>query len=138
LMSGSGARGALAGRSADVTSAHRKCLFPWVSPYYEEPLVLDRGEGVWVRDAEGREYLDFFSGILTTSVGHCHPAVVEAVDEQMRRLGHTSTLYVTERQVEVARTLAELAPGGLEVSAFTNSGTEAIETALMAAMAHTG
>jgi 4-aminobutyrate aminotransferase-like enzyme len=54
-------------------------------------------------DAEGREYLDFFAGILTTSVGHCHPEVNARVQEQVERLGHTSTLYVTENQVEVAR-----------------------------------
>jgi len=136
---GIGVEATQGGRGAEeVIRAHRERLFPWVRPYYHEPLVLDRGEGVWVRDVEGREYLDLFSGILTTSVGHAHPVVVDAVDRQMRRLGHTSTLYVTEPQVEAARLLAELTPGELSVTAFTNSGTEAVETAVMAAFAHTG
>ena len=117
---------------------HREHLFPWVKPYYAEPLVLSQGEGVWVRDKEGKEYLDFFAGILTTSVGHCHPDVVSAVEAQMRRLGHTSTLYVTEQQVAAAEQLSRLSPGDLNRSAFTNSGTEANETALAAACIHTG
>lgn len=105
---------------------------------YSEPLVLEEGDGVRVRDADGREYLDLFSGILTTSVGHCHPGVTRAVAEQMAKLGHTSTLYATAPQVEAARRIAEIAPGGLGRTFFTNSGTEAIETALMMACLATG
>jgi 4-aminobutyrate aminotransferase len=122
----------------EVIQAHRDYLFPNVTPYYKEPLVLEEGEGVWVRDANGREYLDFFAGILTTSLGHCHPRIVEAVREQVGRLGHTSTLYVTRVQAEAARKLGEIAPGDLRRVFFTNSGTEAIETALTAACIHTG
>lgn len=124
--------------SEDVLAGQREFLFPSVRPLYDEPLVLDEGEGVRVRDVDGREYLDFFSGILTTSVGHCHPKVVERVQAQVRRLGHTSPLYVTEPQVEAARRLAEIAPGGLSQTFFTNSGTEAIETAIHMAFLHTG
>jgi 4-aminobutyrate aminotransferase-like enzyme len=122
----------------EVLQAHRDHLFPCVTPYYKHPLVLEEGEGVWVRDADGREYLDFFAGILTTSVGHCHPRVVEAVRDQVGRLGHTSTLYVTRVQAEAAKKLGEIAPGGLRRVFFTNSGTEAIETALTLACIHTG
>jgi 4-aminobutyrate aminotransferase-like enzyme len=123
---------------SDIWSRHRAHIFPWVKPYYEEPLVLCAGNGVWVRDAGDREYLDLFGGILTTSVGHCHPEVVAAVQSQARRLGHTSTLYLTEGQVEAAEILARLSPGDLHRSAFTNSGTEAIETAVTAACVRTG
>jgi len=91
---------------------------------------------VW--DADGREYLDFFSGILSTSLGHCHPRIVAALTEQARTLGHTSTLYVTEPQVEAARRLAAIAPGNLKRSFFSNSGTEAIETAINLACIYTG
>ena len=122
----------------DIWSRHRAHLFPWVKPYYDEPLLLCSGQGVWVRDAGGREYLDLFGGILTTSVGHCHPHVVAAVEGQARRLGHTSTLYLTEGQVAAAEILARLSPGDLRRSAFTNSGTEAIETAVTAACVRTG
>lgn len=124
--------------STDVVEAQRERLFPWVKPYYQDPIVMDEGEGVWVRDADGREYLDFFAGIVTTSIGHCHPAVVQRVRDQVGRLGHTSTLYVTRQQVEAAETLARIAPDGLVRTAFVNSGTEANETAVMAARIFTG
>lgn len=124
--------------SERVLAGHSEFLFPAVRPLYDEPLVLDEGEGVRVRDVDGREYLDLFSGILTTSVGHCHPEVVGRVQAQVGRLGHTSTLYVTEPQVEAARRLAEIAPGQLSQTFFTNSGTEAIETAIHMACLHTG
>ncbi len=126
------------GLATDVTGRHRRHLFPWVKPYYAEPIVLSEGEGVWVRDAEGREYLDFFAGILTTSLGHCHPEVIAAVESQIHRLGHTSPLYVTEQQVAAAERLSRLSPGHLSRCAFTNSGTEAIESALTAACLYTG
>ncbi len=124
--------------SIDQVQAHRDHLFPWVKPYYGDPVVITEGEGVWIRDEKGREYLDFFAGIVTTSIGHCHPAVVERVRDQVGRLGHTSTLYVTREQIEAAATLMGIAPEGLTRTAFTNSGTEAIETAVMAARIFTG
>ena len=124
--------------SERVLAGHSEFLFPAVRPLYDEPLVLDEGEGVRVRGVDGREYLDLCSGILTTSVGHCHPEVVGRVQAQVGRLGHTSTLYVTEPQIEAARRLAEIAPGQLSQTFFTNSGTEAIETAIHMACLHTG
>jgi 4-aminobutyrate aminotransferase len=116
----------------------RKYVFPAVKPYYEAPLVLEEAKGVLARDDSGTEYLDLFSGILTTGIGHCHPAVVDAVREQAGRLGHTSTLYVTQPQIEAAKRLAAIAPGALQKTFFTNSGTEAIETAIMTARLYTG
>ena len=125
-------------RTRALTAAQADYLFPWVRPYYSEPLALSEGEGVWVRDVEGEEYLDLFAGILTTSVGHCNPAVLDAVHDQMGRLGHTSTLYVTEGQIEAARSLAEITPGSLRTTCFTNSGTEAVEAAVATARLYTG
>jgi 4-aminobutyrate aminotransferase-like enzyme len=116
----------------------KRLLFPCVSPFYAEPVVMEKGQGVWVTDVNGKEYLDLFAGVLTTSVGHCHPEVVERVHEQSSRLGHTSTLYVTEQQIDVARKLEAISPGALQSSFFTNSGTEAVETAIMLARIHTG
>lgn len=124
--------------SEQVRAAHRDYLFPCAPPLYNEPIVLAEGHGVTAVDAEGREYLDFFSGILTTAIGHCHPEVVERVREQVGILGHTSTLYLTENQTRVARRLNEIAPGKLSKSFFTNSGTEAVETAVMLACMYTG
>jgi 4-aminobutyrate aminotransferase-like enzyme len=124
--------------NADIVAGQREYLLPSMLHMYSEPLALAEGKGVRVRDADGREYLDLFSGILTTSIGHAHPRIIQRVTEQMNRLGHVSTLYATEAQVEAARLLAEIAPGNLKRTFFTNSGTEAIETALMLACLHTG
>lgn len=124
--------------NAEIVAGQREWLLPAMLHMYSEPLALAEGKGVRVKDADGREYLDLFSGILTTSLGHCHPRIIERVTEQMGRLGHVSTLYATEVQVEAARRLAEMAPGNLTRTFFTNSGTEAIETALMMACLHTG
>lgn len=124
--------------SAEILQGQREYLLPAMLHMYSEPLALAEGHGVRVTDADGIEYLDLFSGILTTSIGHGHPRIVERVTEQMARLGHVSTLYATEIQVEAARKLAAIAPGDLKRTFFTNSGTEAIETALQMACVHTG
>lgn len=124
--------------SAETIAGQREYLLPSMLHMYEEPMALAEGEGVRVRDPEGREYLDLFAGILTTSVGHCNPRVVEATTRQMQRLGHISTLYAHETQVEAARKIAEISPGELKRTFFSNSGTEAIETALMMACLATG
>jgi 4-aminobutyrate aminotransferase-like enzyme len=121
-----------------VRSGWKEFIVPAASPYYRDPLVLVEGSGSTVTDAEGHEYLDFFCGILTTGIGHCHPEVVERVREQVGRLGHVSTLYLNEPQVSAARRLAGIAPGKLQKTFFTNSGTEAVETAIMLARMVTG
>jgi 4-aminobutyrate aminotransferase-like enzyme len=124
--------------AASVKSGWKDFVIPAAAPYYKDPLVLVEGSGSYVTDAEGTEYLDFFCGILTTGIGHCHPEVTERVREQVGRLGHTSTLYLSEPQVNAARRLAGIAPGGLRKTFFTNSGTEAVETAVMLARMYTG
>ncbi len=134
----SGPKATLATNAEAVKAGRKEFLFPCAPPYYDDPLVLVAGHGVTAIDAEGREFLDLFSGILTTSLGHCHPEVVEYVQDQLATLGHTSTLYLTEHQVELARRLASIAPDGLNKSFFTNSGTEAVETAIIAACTYTG
>ncbi|MFQ5614044.1 MAG: aspartate aminotransferase family protein [Anaerolineae bacterium] len=106
--------------------------------YYTEPLPIARGEGMHVWDVDGKRYLDFFAGILTVSVGHCHPHVTERIREQAGTLVHSSTLYPNENHVALAEKLAQIAPGRLQKSYFTNSGTEANETAIMLARSYTG
>ncbi|HMB90337.1 MAG TPA: aminotransferase class III-fold pyridoxal phosphate-dependent enzyme, partial [Rhodothermales bacterium] len=113
----------------EVRAGQKAFLWPCVASFYKEPLVVVEASGMEVVDAEGRCYLDFFAGILTTGIGHCHPEVVRRVQEQVARLGHTSTLYQTENQVRVAERLAGIAPGPLRQTFFTNSGSEAVETA---------
>ena len=124
--------------TAAVKADYQKYLFHCAPPYYADPLVLVEGQGSRVIDSEGREFLDFFCGILTTGIGHCHPEVVERIREQVGTLGHISTLYLSENYVEMAKRLAAIAPGKLNRSFFTNSGTEAVETAVMVACMYTG
>ncbi len=121
-----------------VLADQQAFLFPCVANLYEEPIVLTKGKGAFVEDIEGRTYLDFFGGILTVSLGHCQPEVVDAISRQAAQLGHVSTLYATENLVGAAKRLAKLTPGALKKSFWTNSGTEADETAVLLAKIHTG
>ncbi len=121
-----------------IRHKHREYLMPAVTNYYEEPVVLDQGRGRRVRDLEGRDYLDFFGGILTVSVGHCDERVTGPLIAQIQRLGHTSSLYPTAPTVELAERLAKLTPGRLQKTVFTPSGTDADDTAMILAQVYTG
>jgi 4-aminobutyrate aminotransferase len=123
---------------SEAVRKHKEFLFPAVSMYYQEPIELVKGEGNYVWDDTGKRYLDAFGGVLTVSVGHANPKVVNAIVEQVRRLSHTSTLYANEQQSNLAEKLASIAPGNLKKSFFTSSGTEANETAMNAARVATG
>jgi predicted acetylornithine/succinylornithine family transaminase len=92
------------------------------------PLAPVKGEGARLWDADGREYLDFVSGIAVNSLGHCHPAVVEAICRQAGTLIHCSNLYYIEQQARLARLLAE--NSALDKAFFCNSGAEANEAAI--------
>ena len=102
-------------------------------------IEVERAHGCLVVDKNGKEYLDFLSGIGVASIGHAHPAVVHAVKEQAERYLHAMVYgeYVQEPQVQLAKRLAEVAPSSLSVTYFTNSGTEAIEGALKTARKYT-
>jgi predicted acetylornithine/succinylornithine family transaminase len=93
-----------------------------------------RGEGAYLYDADGKEYLDFLAGISVCSLGHCHPAVVAAVTEQAERLMHVSNLFYTEPMTRLARRLSDSSLGGRVF--FCNSGTEANEAAIKVARKH--
>jgi 4-aminobutyrate aminotransferase-like enzyme len=123
---------------ATINEKHREYLFPCVFNYYAEPLAFVRGEGLRLTGVDGREYLDFFGGILTVSLGHCYGPIVERIVEQVRTLQHTSTLYPNEWIVALAEKMAEIAPGRLCKTFLTNSGTEADETALLLARTYAG
>jgi acetylornithine/N-succinyldiaminopimelate aminotransferase len=97
--------------------------------YGVPPLALVRGAGAEVWDADGRRYLDLVGGIAVNSLGHAHPAVVEAVTRQLSTLGHTSNLYITEPGLELAERLKELLDQPDARVLFCNSGTEAVEAA---------
>ena len=117
----------------DLLARHRVVLPNWLALYYEHPIALVDGDGRRVVDAEGKEYLDFFGGILTTMTGYKVPAVVKAIKEQAERMLHTSTLYLIEAQIELAERIAALSGIPDAKVFFANSGTEANDTALLLA-----
>jgi len=125
-------------RSEEVVRKHKDFLWPAVTNFYQQPLVADHGQMQYLWDLEGRRYLDFFGGILTVSVGHCNPKITAKIKAQVDRLQHTSTLYPNEQIVALAEKLAQITPGKLQKSFFTNSGTEANEAAILLARIATG
>src|SRR5213080_3735349 len=114
----------------------------FMSPSYTRiyPLVVERGSGAVIEDADGNLFLDFTAGIAVTSTGHCHPQVVAAIQDQASKLIHMSgTDFYYEPQIDLSQQLAELAPGESPKRVFfTNSGAEALEAALKLARWHTG
>jgi 4-aminobutyrate aminotransferase-like enzyme len=123
---------------SEIVRKHKEFLFPAVATYYQEPVALVRGEGEYVWDDAGNKYLDCFGGVLTVSVGHANPKINSAIIEQTNRLQHASTLYANKPQGDLAEKLAEITPGNLKKSFFSNSGTEANDTAITAAKLATG
>jgi acetylornithine/N-succinyldiaminopimelate aminotransferase len=102
--------------------------------YKRGPVDFVRGEGIYLYDVDGKEYLDFLAGISVCSIGHCHPAVVAAVTEQTERLMHVSNLFYTEPMTKLAQRLSDSSLGGRVF--FCNSGTEANEAAIKVARKH--
>ena len=109
----------------------------YIQPTYtRQPILITRGSGARVWDAEGREHIDCIAGVAVNVCGHCHPKVVEAIRTQAETLIHTSNLYYTEPQIKLAEELADLT--GLDRIFFCNSGTEAVEAAMKLARRSTG
>ncbi|MFB7916512.1 aspartate aminotransferase family protein [Streptomyces sp. NPDC056061] len=115
---------------------HRAVGPDWLALYYKHPLEITHGEGRHVWDADGRRYLDFFGGILTTMTAHALPEVTKAVSEQAGRIIHSSTLYLNRPMVELAERVATLSGIPDARVFFTTSGTEANDTALLLATAY--
>ena len=122
----------------DLIAKQKEFIWPAVGTYYQHPLVLEHGEGMYVWDSEGKRYLDSFGGVLTVSVGHARPEVVDAISKQVAAISHTSTLYISRPHVELAEKVASITPGELNKSFFTSSGTEADESAMLLARLYTG
>ena len=120
------------GGAEELLARHKEVMPSWLLLYYDEPIELVRGEGTRVWDGAGKEYLDFFGGIVTTISGHVVPRLVEALTEQANKIAHTSTVYLIRPMVELAERLTKLAPIDPPVKAFfVGSGTEAVEAALL-------
>ena len=128
-------------KTQELLARQRKVMLPVVSDmllHGDNPIAFSHGKDQWLFDIEGNKYLDFFGGILTVSVGHANDEITDATIEQLKKLQHTSMLYLNETAIELAEKLAEITPKKLQQSFLSNSGTEANETAIMAARNYTG
>lgn len=101
-------------------------------------IVAKKASGVYVEDMDGKRYMDFTSGLATTSLGHCHPAVVEAAKGQLEQLIHSGCIFYYEAVAELAKKLSGVTPGPIDMFFFSNSGAEAVEGAIKLARATTG
>lgn len=118
---------------AEVIALRKQYLSPGLVTYYQDPLLIVEGKMQYVWDEQGKQYLDAFAGIVTVSVGHCHPTIVEKVRAQVGRLQHTTTIYLHPTIGQLGKKLADKMPAdtGLTMSYFTNSGSEANEVAIL-------
>jgi 4-aminobutyrate aminotransferase-like enzyme len=122
----------------EIKAKRDKYIVPSVKHLFSDPPLFVKGRGQFLYDEVGKEYLDMFAGIVTLSVGHCHPKVTQRTVEQLQTLQHTSTVYMTAPMVDLAEKLSEITPGNLSKSFITNSGTEANEAAIKLARLSTG
>lgn len=122
----------------EILKKHKQYLFPSIFTYYSDPLVTDHASMQYLWDVEGNKYLDFFGGIVTISVGHCNPRVTSKMKAQIDKLQHASTVFPNEAVVALAEKIAQITPGEISSSFFSNSGTEANETAVQLARMYTG
>src|SRR5881394_743900 len=128
-----------AGLSADeVLRLRKQFLNPGIFLYYKKPIMFVEGKMQYLWDEHGRRYLDALGGIVTVSVGHCHPDVVDVVRKQNETLQHSTTIYLHPNIAEFAQKLASKLPGELKVCYFVNSGSEANDLALLMARLYTG
>jgi alanine-glyoxylate transaminase/(R)-3-amino-2-methylpropionate-pyruvate transaminase len=122
----------------EILAMRRQYTNPTIFTIYKEPLLIVEGYMQYLYDETGRRYLDLFAGIVTVSVGHCHPKVVKAVQDQVATLQHTTTIYLHPNFPLLAKRLASKMPKGLDVTYFTNSGSEANDLAIQMARLYTG
>lgn len=124
--------------TAEILALRRQYMNPGIFLYYKNPIMLVEGSMQYVWDDTGKRYLDGLGGIVTVSVGHCHPHVVAAANAQNQVLQHSTTIYLQPNVTLYAEKLASKMPGDLKVCYFVNSGSEANDLALLMARAATG
>jgi alanine-glyoxylate transaminase / (R)-3-amino-2-methylpropionate-pyruvate transaminase len=122
----------------EVLAMRRQYMNPAIFTIYREPLMIVEGHMQYVWDETGRRYLDLFAGIATVSCGHAHPTIVKRMQDQLATLPHGTTIYLHPNVVQLAKKLASKMPPGLEVTYFTNSGSEANDLAVQMARLATG
>jgi 4-aminobutyrate aminotransferase len=112
----------------DIVKRYENCFTPALHLYW--PLVIERGDGVYVEATDGKKYLDFSSGLAVLNIGHSHPRVLDAIRIQINRYVHTGGVYYSETVASAAERLISVTPPGLDMLFFSNSGAEAVEGAL--------
>src|SRR6266540_7525125 len=124
--------------AAEVLALRKQYLNPGLFLYYKQPIMVVEGKMQYVWDDTGKRYLDGLGGIVTVSVGHCHPHVVAAANKQNELLQHSTTIYLQPNIAAYAEKLASKMPDDLKVCYFVNSGSEAHDLALLMARLYTG
>ena len=124
--------------AAEVLALRKQFMNPGIFLYYKNPIMLVEGSMQYVWDETGKRYLDGLGGIVTVSVGHCHPHVVKAANAQNELMQHSTTIYLQPNVTLYAEKLASKMPGDLKMCYFVNSGSEANDLALLMARASTG
>ncbi len=125
-------------QTQEILDRKRNLLIPCVYHFYRNPPVLVEGDGCRLYDRDGKEYLDMFSGVSVNHLGHCHPAVKEAIVRQASTLCHTTSIYLTEPMLDLAEKIVAVAPVDRGKVFFCASGSEANETAAFLSWKHTG
>ncbi len=122
----------------EILALRKEFVNPAIFHYYKKPITIVEGKGQYLYDETGRRYLDGFGGIVTVSVGHCHPEVLAAATLQNETINHTTTIYLNPQIALYAKELAAKMPSNLKVCYFVNSGSEANDLAVLMARASTG
>jgi alanine-glyoxylate transaminase/(R)-3-amino-2-methylpropionate-pyruvate transaminase len=118
---------------AEVIALRKQYLSPGLVTYYQDPLLVVEGKMQYLWDETGKQYLDAFAGIVTVSVGHCHPQVIEKVREQVGKLQHVTTIYLHPTIGLLGKKLAEKMPSGRRASTRTTTRSSACATPITAA-----
>ena len=125
--------------SDDIIALSKKhTIFEWSAQGAVDPIAVDRAEGVYFWTPEGKRYIDFNSQLMCVNIGHAHPRVVKAIQDQAAKLPYMNPYMATEPRARLGAKLAELCPGDINVFFFTNGGAEAVENAFKIARAVTG
>ncbi|MFT5207155.1 MAG: 4-aminobutyrate aminotransferase-like enzyme [Candidatus Omnitrophota bacterium] len=115
----------------------KKYLMPCLYHFYKKPMLLKKGKGIYVYDSDGKRYIDSYSGVGVVNCGHTNPQIVRAAIKQLKTLEHTTTIYLTEPMLKLAKELAQFVGSGLKRSFFCASGSEANEGAMLLARIYT-
>lgn len=113
-------------------------VYSWKAQKSVNPIIMERAEGIYQWDMDGKKYIDFASGLLCVNIGHGNRHVLDSMKKQMEKLCYVGTMFGTEIKAKLAKMISEVTPGDLDYTFFTNGGAEAVENAIKAARSYTG